>query len=297
MPDGPAQDLYGLPLSRFIPERDALVKRLRSEKQREEARAVAGMSKPSVAAWAVNQLVRTQSSAIAALFMAGDELARAQARAGPGKADALRGASRRQRDAIDELVGAAQGLLSSDGHPLTAATLERVRETLRAASIDTESRELVADGCLSGELRFAGLGIGGENSASPGRAATPAAKRKRPTSQANERADTRSKTRDDRAQRAEAERERTAAQQREREAIRRRRALSAARKALAQARRAATRADKEVAAADTRRQVAAASLQESDVLLAAATTRAAEAAAKVEAAERSVRDLDNGSAR
>ena len=48
------EDLYGLPLPRFIPERAALVKALRSEKRRDEAAVIAAMRKPSVAAWAVN---------------------------------------------------------------------------------------------------------------------------------------------------------------------------------------------------------------------------------------------------
>ena len=54
------RELYGLPLDRFVAERAALAKSLRSEGQREQADQVAKRRKPSVAAWAVNQLVRTQ---------------------------------------------------------------------------------------------------------------------------------------------------------------------------------------------------------------------------------------------
>ena len=53
-------DLYGLPLDRFIPERASLVRELRSGGEREQASVVAALRKPSVAAWAVNQLIRTQ---------------------------------------------------------------------------------------------------------------------------------------------------------------------------------------------------------------------------------------------
>src|ERR1017187_754379 len=162
MPGHSPDDLYGLPLPQFIPERTALVKALRNDKRRDEATAVAAMRKPSVAAWAVNQLVRTQSASLRALFKAGDDLAKAQSHAASGKpaADELRAATHSQRDAIGELLEAAQGLLSSDGHPLTASTLERVSETLRAASIDSASRVQVKHGCLHQELEFAGLGIG-----------------------------------------------------------------------------------------------------------------------------------------
>lgn len=150
MPVDSPEDLYGLPLPRFIPERDARVKALRGEKRRDAAAEAARMRKPSVAALAVNQLVRTQSKTLRALFEAGDDLARAQAAAASGErtAGALREATRRQRDALHALLQAAKGLLGSDGHPLTAPTLERVTDTLRAASIDQASRRQVADGCL-----------------------------------------------------------------------------------------------------------------------------------------------------
>jgi hypothetical protein len=70
------EDLYGLPLERFIAERTALVKALRGRERRNEASEVAALRKPSVAAWAVNQLVRTQPQALQALFSAGDDLER-----------------------------------------------------------------------------------------------------------------------------------------------------------------------------------------------------------------------------
>ena len=162
MPVESPHDLYGLPLERFIPERAALAKALRGEKRRDEAGEVAALRKPSVAAWAVNQLVRTQAKAIAALFDAGDDLVRAQADAAAGKraGDAIRDASRRQRETVSELTQAAERLLSSDGHPLSQTTLERVGDTLRAAAVDPEARQQVQDGRLTQELRFVGLGVG-----------------------------------------------------------------------------------------------------------------------------------------
>ena len=57
-------DLYGLPLDRFVAERGALAKALRADGRRDEASRVAALRKPSVAAWAVNQLARTQRPAM-----------------------------------------------------------------------------------------------------------------------------------------------------------------------------------------------------------------------------------------
>ena len=154
------QELYGLPLERFTEERNALVKELRKEGRREEATEVSNLRKPSVAAWAVNQLLRTQRRDVAKLFEAGDALKEAQSRllAGHGEADALRDAVEAERAAVDHLTHRARGLLSSEGHELTSATLERVSETLNAAALDDDLRAQVSDGCLVRELHHVGLG-------------------------------------------------------------------------------------------------------------------------------------------
>jgi hypothetical protein len=153
-------DLYGLPLDRFTPERTALAKELRKAGRREEAEAVAKLRKPSLAAWATNQLVRTQTRAVAELFRAGDAVQQAQASllSGDGESEALRDALGRERRAVRDLVEVARGLLSSDGHGLTPATLERVAETLEAAALEADARTQVRDGCLDRELRHVGLG-------------------------------------------------------------------------------------------------------------------------------------------
>jgi hypothetical protein len=170
-------DLYILPPERFVPERAALVRVLRAAGRRAEAGEVAGLRKPSVAAWAVNQLVRTQGEAVAELFAAGDALRAAQASllAGKGDGRALRDAARRERDAVDALVASARGLLtSSDGGELSASAVERVSETLHAAALDEDARAQVRDGRLARELRHAGLGVGDGGLVA---AAAPAAKR------------------------------------------------------------------------------------------------------------------------
>jgi hypothetical protein len=171
------EDLYGLPLEQFIEERTALAKRLRAEKDPGEAKRVGALKKPTVAAWAVNQLVRTQPKAVRALFAAGDDLAAAQS-SGRAGAEKLRDAAKQQRAVLDELMGAAEGLLDSDGHPLAAQTLERVGETLRAAAIDPAAREQLEPGCLTKELQATGLlGLSSGVAASPPPAETKKADR------------------------------------------------------------------------------------------------------------------------
>jgi hypothetical protein len=174
------RDLYGLPLDRFVAARGALAKSLRADGKRDEAAEVAKLRKPSVAAWAVNQLVRTQSREVKSLFKAGDQLQRAQADllAGKGDAGKLRAAAEREREAVDELTEAARGLLSSEGQELGQATLDRVSDTLHAAALDADARGEVQDGCLVRELRHVGLGAFGELAAVPPAPKQDEAKRK-----------------------------------------------------------------------------------------------------------------------
>jgi hypothetical protein len=292
------EDLYGLALDRFVPARAALVKARRAEKRREEASEVAALRKPSVAAWAVNQLVRTQRTALQSLFAAGDDLARAQeqAAAGKGGGDAMREATHRQRDAVRELLEAAEGLLGSDGHGVSQATMERVGETLRAAANDQDARQQVAGGCLTRELRFVGVGIGVSAPSSVARepsAKTIPEKEKAPSRGTDKRHTGRRDGRKAKETEAEAqEAEATRNAEAERVAARERAAaIKAARRAEAKARRAATRAHKELAAAQARQHEAAASLQKAETSLSVATQRAKDAAADLTAAEQALGDL------
>lgn len=216
-------DLYGLPLDRFIPERASLVRELRSDGEREQAAAVAGVRKPSVAAWAVNQLTRTQRREVDALFAAGDALREVQAGVLGGSADAqdLRAAAERERAAVDTLVTIARGLLSSGGLELSAATLERVAETLHAAALDDEVRGQVSEGRLVRELRHVGLG-GGLGGATAAPAARPGAGRSAKPARDAGTGGTRKGARDPQAER-QAAKERKAAEaadRREREELR-----------------------------------------------------------------------------
>ena len=159
-----ASDLYGLPLDEFTPQRNELVKRLKADGEKDEAARVAKLRKPSTAAWAVNQLVRTQSRRVKALFEAGDAIAKAQAK---GQPDRLREAGAEQRQELAALMDRAEGLLDAEGRTLAANVLERVGETLRAAAIDPESRAQVEDGCLTRELQFTGLAGFSASAAAP----------------------------------------------------------------------------------------------------------------------------------
>jgi hypothetical protein len=169
--DDRTDELYGLALEDFVAARDALAKELRAGGDREAAAEVKRLAKPSAAAWAVNQAVRSQPNSARALWKAGDELAAVQTRLLGGDADAddLRRAARAERAAVEQLVDAARGLLSAGGHTMSETTLERVEETLHAAALDREARTDVAAGRATKEVRHVGLGGLAATTATPAR--------------------------------------------------------------------------------------------------------------------------------
>ena len=237
-----ADELYGLPLERFVPERGALAKALRAEGRREEAAEVASLRKPSVAAWAVNQLVRTQRGTCPSCSRRATSWAarRRTCSARRGEGRTLRRRRSASAAAVDALLDAARGLLTSDGHELSSAVIERVGDTLQAAALDEGARARVRDGRLERELRHQGLGLGEGMAAAAAPAAAPPRKAKKDA----------------------------AADQRRK----------AARSAEAQARRRAERAAKALQIAEERRDRAAAALEEADSALEAAREEARAAA-------------------
>jgi hypothetical protein len=256
-----ASDLYGLPLERFVPERTALAKALRADGAREEAARVAKLVKPSVAAWAVNQLIRTQRRPIEDLFAAGDavQLAQRDVIAGRGSPSALRDAAERERTVESQLLDLARGLLRSEGHSLTPATLDRVSDTLHAAALDEDARREVRDGCLARELRHVGLGGDGAADAPAGGDKAKTAGARQPGASSEKKPDA-------------AERKRREAAEREREQRR-----QAARAQVATASRAIEAAERKLASAHRRRDRAAATLREAEEAVSTAKSELDEA--------------------
>jgi hypothetical protein len=211
--------LYGLPLEEFVRERTALARALRKEGRRAEAASVEELTKPSVAAWAVNQLARTRRADVKRLLEAADRLRRIQT---GGKGDFAE-ASRAVRAATDALVEAAADLLRDAGRPASDAALARVGKTLQAAAADEVVRALLERGTLVRELEPAGFGGLLEAMPKRPRAARTA---KRPSAK----------------EREASQKAKDAARQRRREADVAERELEAARRALERAERAAAKA-------------------------------------------------------
>jgi hypothetical protein len=158
--DSDLDRLLGLPLEDFTRARNDLAKRLKSEGNTEAADEIRALPKPSVPVWTINQLARVDHAGVKALLEAAEALRRAQQRLlrGDEAGDTLRDATAREREAVERLTERARGLVAESGRPATAATLDRIGATLRAAVVTEEGRTLLETGRLTTELEPAGFG-------------------------------------------------------------------------------------------------------------------------------------------
>jgi hypothetical protein len=291
--DADLDALYGAPFDEFVARRNALEKSLRKEGHDAEATAVKALTKPSLPAWTVNQLSRHEPKRFAALLEAGEALRDAQrGMLHGGGGDAMRTATRAQREVVSALVERAAALLEKAGHKATATTMDKVNETLQAVS--TVGWGEAGEGRLERELAppgldaLAGLFAGG----APAPAHRAAAKK--PAAAKRARDDEAEEDADDEAGDKRSAREEAAARRAEkREADRREaeQALRAAERVLSSAKREASHADGTLEKAETRADVARTRVADAEQALEAARAqleKAGEAAkeAKAEARER-----------
>jgi hypothetical protein len=141
-----ADRLYDLPLESFTEARNALAAELKRAGRADEAEAVRALRKPSVAAWAANQVARRHRGELGGFLEAAERLRKAQL----GEGD-VREATRAERAALERLLHLA-GEYAGD------AQLVRVRQTLEAAAADEAAAELLRGGRLERELEPAGFG-------------------------------------------------------------------------------------------------------------------------------------------
>jgi hypothetical protein len=147
------EELYGLAPSEFTAARNARAKKLKADDP-ELADAVSKLPKPSVAAAALNELVREDPSEIRALVQSGKRLRQAQEAAVSGKKGAdLTEAIQEHRTALDRVQRDLRR------RKLSAATIEKATQTLRVASIDAELWPLLERGLLHEDLAASGFGL------------------------------------------------------------------------------------------------------------------------------------------
>jgi hypothetical protein len=157
--DDEVDRLYSKPLAEFTAARDALARALRRNGDTEAAQEVKALRKPTVSAWAINQLARKERMKVRSLLVAGETLRAAHADLlGGGQPEKVRKAADAERNAIKHLVASAATILSEEGHTPSENMLDRIATTLRAAAVDDEARTLLERGRLTADLDPSGFG-------------------------------------------------------------------------------------------------------------------------------------------
>jgi hypothetical protein len=141
-------ELFRVPLEEFTAARDRLAGELRDSGD-EAASEVKKLRRPTVAAWAVNQLARKHRKDVQELLKIGDEVRTALS---GGGAEKMRDVSARRRRVIDRLTDRAREELAGGGHATSRTTLDKVGDTLMAATMDQEAAEALRTGRLTREL-------------------------------------------------------------------------------------------------------------------------------------------------
>jgi hypothetical protein len=134
--EGPASidELYQRPLTEFTPARNALAARLRKSGKTGDADEVRSLVKPSIPAWAVNQVYWKHRATFDRLLSAGDRLRKAQSSTLAGKSGDVRGALDAVRETLSELSRLAADELERAGHNATPGAMRAVTATFEALS-------------------------------------------------------------------------------------------------------------------------------------------------------------------
>jgi hypothetical protein len=149
------EQLYAVPPARFTPLRSDLAKQAKAAGDADLAKAIGGLRKPTVAAWAVNHFVREHQEELSE-FRAFAELLREAQRTLDAEQLRILGRERAKRvDALADRIAAAS---EEQGQPVGASVALEVRETLTALIADEDAEASVLTGSLVRALSYSGFG-------------------------------------------------------------------------------------------------------------------------------------------
>ena len=151
-----ADRLFALPLDEFVAARNAAAKHATTAGDAVGAARLRALTKPTVAAWVVNQVARTHPDEVGDLVGLGEDLRAATEARDRARLTELDHERRRQVDALVREVSRAGEV---GGRAVSGEVLRRLGETLTAAVMDRDAGALVRAGCLTQALQYVGFGI------------------------------------------------------------------------------------------------------------------------------------------
>ena len=149
--------LFQLPAAQFTDARNALAVRLKAAMRPADAAQVKALSRPTVSAWAINQLAWQRPEVLDRLRAAGDRLRHEQEQALIAGQRDLRSSMVERRQAVDAAVAAAIDALERDGGTATPATRERIVASSEAIAAFGTTAGAPDVGRLSQDVESPGL--------------------------------------------------------------------------------------------------------------------------------------------
>jgi hypothetical protein len=278
-----AEELYALAPADFTSARDELAKKLRDDGERDAAKEVKSLRKPTLAAWALNQLKRRRKKELDQLLAAGRALQKAQEKlVSKGDRAGFQRAAAKERELVAELAHDAGALAGEAGVGATGGLEEKLVATLHAAALDEDTAAELAAGRVVRERQA----VGGFGDASVLVSAPPARTPKKPAAEpAPRRKDDAARRRKQATEEAELRQELSAARLAERKAGRE---LDASAKAAARAADRLEKAEERAAEAGRQLEIAREELEEARTTEKTAREEQRRAAATVTSLEKKV---------
>ncbi|WP_272499651.1 hypothetical protein [Actinomadura litoris] len=147
-----AGELYGVTPDEFVAVRTRLSRRARDEGDAALAKRLGALRRPTLPAWAVNQLARSAADDLGRLLDVGEEIRAAWGSGGLGDLE------RRRAGLVRDLVRTAGELASAAGRPLRDQAVREVEDTLQAATVDPDVADEVREGRLAQPRSHSGFG-------------------------------------------------------------------------------------------------------------------------------------------
>jgi hypothetical protein len=151
--------LFALPLGEFVQARNALSAELKKAGRREDAEHVKTLTKPSVTAWAVNQLYWKHRETFDRLIASGRRFLEAQAAQLAGKSTDLGEARDTRQKVITELLRQAADVLRDAGHNASPDTMRRIGANLEALSAYGTLPDAASPGRLTADVDPPGFDV------------------------------------------------------------------------------------------------------------------------------------------
>lgn len=156
-------DLFRLPLAAFTGARNTVAARLKKSGRGDDAVLVKALVKPSISAWAVNQLYWNHREGFEQLIASGERFHKAQRSRSARKVADMREALDARRESLTHLSDLATSLLRDAGHNPAPDTIRRITTTLESMSAYASRSDAPRPGRLTDDVDPPGFELFGSS--------------------------------------------------------------------------------------------------------------------------------------